>query len=68
MIKLIQVTIYKALKRCNLKPGETVGIIGCGGGLGTSPLITANSGHLGIQFAKRMGYKVVGGITLYHLT
>jgi hypothetical protein len=22
-----------------------------------------NIGHLGIQFAKRMGYKVVGGIT-----
>ena len=31
---IYKVSIYKALKRCNLRTGETVGIIGCGGGLG----------------------------------
>ncbi|TVY60652.1 alcohol dehydrogenase [Lachnellula suecica] len=44
------VTIYAALKRCSLKPGQRVGIIGCGGGLG----------HLGLQFARKMGFKVIG--------
>ncbi|KAI1127850.1 alcohol dehydrogenase-like protein [Nemania abortiva] len=44
------VTIYNALKRCALKPGQRVGIIGCGGGLG----------HLGLQFATKMGFKVLG--------
>lgn len=43
-------TIYAALKRCALKPGQRVGIMGCGGGLG----------HLGLQFATGMGLKVVG--------
>jgi D-arabinose 1-dehydrogenase-like Zn-dependent alcohol dehydrogenase len=51
--------MYKALKRCDLKPGETVGIIGCGGGLGTTFHCT-DIGHLGLQFAVRMGYKVIG--------
>ncbi|KAJ3578785.1 hypothetical protein NPX13_g1775 [Xylaria arbuscula] len=44
------VTIYGALKRCALVPGQRVGIVGCGGGLG----------HLGLQFATRMGLQVVG--------
>lgn len=44
------VTIYGALKRCAVKPGQRVGIIGCGGGLG----------HLGLQFATKMGLKVLG--------
>jgi D-arabinose 1-dehydrogenase-like Zn-dependent alcohol dehydrogenase len=53
------ITIYGALKRCfsnNLPVSSSssgqrrVGIIGCGGGLG----------HLGLQFAAKMGYKVVG--------
>ncbi|KAI1420045.1 alcohol dehydrogenase-like protein [Xylaria sp. FL1777] len=44
------VTIYNALKRCGLQPGQRVGIVGCGGGLG----------HLGLQFATKMGFKVVG--------
>jgi len=55
------ITIYGALKRCfsnNLPTSSSsgsssqrrVGIIGCGGGLG----------HLGLQFATKMGYKVVG--------
>ena len=43
-------TVFAALKRCKLEPGDTVGIIGCGGGLG----------HLGLQFAIEMGYRVVG--------
>ncbi|KAK3356553.1 chaperonin 10-like protein [Lasiosphaeria hispida] len=44
------VTIYAALKRCGLKVGQRVGIVGCGGGLG----------HLGLLFAAHMGLKVVG--------
>jgi propanol-preferring alcohol dehydrogenase len=44
------VTVYGALKRCKLKPGQRVGIVGCGGGLG----------HLGLQFAVSMGLRVVG--------
>ncbi|KAK3388037.1 chaperonin 10-like protein [Podospora didyma] len=44
------VTIYAALKRCGLIPGQRVGIMGCGGGLG----------HLGVQFAVAMGFKVTG--------
>jgi propanol-preferring alcohol dehydrogenase len=43
-------TIYAAIKRCGLKPGQRLGIMGCGGGLG----------HLGLQFAAYMGLKVVG--------
>ncbi|KAK4239526.1 putative alcohol dehydrogenase protein [Achaetomium macrosporum] len=44
------VTVYAALKRCRLKPGQRVGVMGCGGGLG----------HLGLQFALAMGLRVVG--------
>jgi D-arabinose 1-dehydrogenase-like Zn-dependent alcohol dehydrogenase len=44
------ITIYKALKKCGLKSGQRVGIMGCGGGLG----------HLGLQFATKMGLRVVG--------
>ncbi|KAF4553929.1 Alcohol dehydrogenase GroES-like domain-containing protein 2 [Elsinoe fawcettii] len=44
------VTVYNALKRCELKAGQRVAIMGCGGGLG----------HLGLQFAKAMGYQVIG--------
>ncbi|KAF2096879.1 GroES-like protein [Rhizodiscina lignyota] len=43
-------TIYAALKKCDPQPGRTVGIMGCGGGLG----------HLGLQFATKMGMAVVG--------
>lgn len=44
------VTIYNALKRCELSPNQHVGIIGCGGGLG----------HLGLQFAEAMGLRITG--------
>ncbi|RKU49424.1 hypothetical protein DL546_006650 [Coniochaeta pulveracea] len=44
------VTVYAALKRCKLNKGQRVGIMGCGGGLG----------HLGLQFAVKMGYQVLG--------
>ncbi|KAH7130227.1 alcohol dehydrogenase-like protein [Dendryphion nanum] len=44
------VTIYAALKRCNLQDGDRVGIIGAGGGLG----------HLGLQYGVKMGYNVLG--------
>ncbi len=43
-------TVYAALKRCGLAPGDRVGIMGCGGGLG----------HLGLQFAAGMQLNVVG--------
>jgi propanol-preferring alcohol dehydrogenase len=43
-------TIYSALKRCGLKDGKRVGIVGAGGGLG----------HLGLQYAVAMGLRVVG--------
>ena len=44
------ITIYAALKKCKLRRGQRVGILGCGGGLG----------HLGLQFADKMGLEVVG--------
>ena len=44
------VTIYNAIKRCHLQPGQRLGIIGAGGGLG----------HLGLQFANAMGLRTVG--------
>ncbi|KAF2201197.1 alcohol dehydrogenase-like protein [Delitschia confertaspora ATCC 74209] len=44
------ITIYAALKRCSLQPGQRVGIMGCGGGLG----------HLGLQYATKMGLEVLG--------
>ncbi|KAK3721496.1 hypothetical protein LTR37_003052 [Vermiconidia calcicola] len=44
-------TVWRAIKNAGLEPGEWLGIIGSGGGLG----------HLGIQFAKKVfGLKVVG--------
>ncbi|KAK5134473.1 hypothetical protein LTR08_006390 [Meristemomyces frigidus] len=43
-------TIFGALKRCNLSGEQRVGIIGAGGGLG----------HLGLQFADAMGLKTLG--------
>jgi D-arabinose 1-dehydrogenase-like Zn-dependent alcohol dehydrogenase len=43
-------TIFSSIKRCNLTSGQWIIISGCGGGLG----------HLGIQFAKALGLKVVG--------
>ena len=44
------VTIYNALKKCNLAPGQRVAIIGAGGGLG----------NLGLQFAQAMGLRTIG--------
>lgn len=44
------ITIYAALKRCQLQPGERVAIMGAGGGLG----------HLGLQYAVKMGLRVLG--------
>ncbi|BFZ60300.1 hypothetical protein YB2330_001336 [Saitoella coloradoensis] len=43
------VTVYKALKILKLEAGSWVAIPGAGGGLG----------HLGIQYAKAMGYRVI---------
>ncbi|KAI1617125.1 chaperonin 10-like protein [Exophiala viscosa] len=43
-------TVYSALRNCELKPGQRVAIMGCGGGLG----------HLGLQFAVKMGLNVTG--------
>lgn len=44
------VTIYNALKRCELSSGQRVGLIGAGGGLG----------NLGLQFAEAMGLRTIG--------
>ncbi|VEU20349.1 DEKNAAC101212 [Brettanomyces naardenensis] len=43
------VTVYKALKTANLRPGQWVAISGAGGGLGT----------LGIEYAVAMGLRVL---------
>ncbi len=43
-------TVYKGLKESGARPGETVAIVGAGGGLGS----------LAIQYAKAMGLHVIG--------
>ena len=42
--------MYAALHKCGLEHGARVGIMGCGGGLG----------HLGLQFATKMGLRTLG--------
>ncbi|KAI8945389.1 hypothetical protein F4801DRAFT_568466 [Xylaria longipes] len=42
-------TVYRAVRQTELNPGQWVAIVGSGGGLG----------HLGIQFARAMGLKVI---------
>jgi len=44
------ITVYKALKESNARPGQTVAIAGAGGGLGS----------LAVQYAKAMGLNVIG--------
>lgn len=43
-------TVWRAVLQAELKAGEWLAIVGSGGGLG----------HLGIQFAKALGLKVIG--------
>eukprot|EP00184_Porphyridium_aerugineum_P006859 CAMPEP_0184707224 /NCGR_PEP_ID=MMETSP0313-20130426/37157_1 /TAXON_ID=2792 /ORGANISM="Porphyridium aerugineum, Strain SAG 1380-2" /LENGTH=349 /DNA_ID=CAMNT_0027168799 /DNA_START=28 /DNA_END=1077 /DNA_ORIENTATION=+ len=43
------VTVYKALKETEVRPGEMITILGAGGGLG----------HLAVQYAKAMGINVI---------
>ncbi|KAL2785342.1 NAD(P)-binding protein [Aspergillus keveii] len=43
-------TVWKALLHAGLKPGQWLGVVGAGGGLG----------HITVLFAKKMGLKVVG--------
>ena len=43
------VTAFHGIQDCELEPGQWVGVIGCGG-----------LGHLGVQYAKAMGLKVIG--------
>ena len=43
-------TVFRGILQTNLKKGETVVLVGAGGGLG----------HLGCQFAKALGLVVVG--------
>ncbi|KAK8213844.1 chaperonin 10-like protein [Phyllosticta capitalensis] len=43
-------TIFRAIKQAGVQRGEWLGLVGAGGGLG----------HLGIQFAKALGVRVVG--------
>lgn len=42
------ITVWRGVLQAELKPGQWIGIVGSGGGLG----------HLGIQFAKAKGLKV----------
>ncbi|KZF19496.1 alcohol dehydrogenase-like protein [Xylona heveae TC161] len=44
------ITVYKGLKEANVKAGETVAIVGAGGGLGS----------LAIQYCKAMGIRAIG--------
>ncbi|KAK6465821.1 alcohol dehydrogenase 2 [Scheffersomyces coipomensis] len=44
------ITVYKALKTADVKPGQWVAISGAAGGLGS----------LAVQYAKAMGFRVVG--------
>lgn len=44
------ITVYKGLKESGARPGQTVAIVGAGGGLGS----------LAIQYAKAMGLQVIG--------
>lgn len=43
------ITVYRGLKESGAKPGQTVAIVGAGGGLGS----------LAIQYAKAMGLQVI---------
>ena len=43
-------TIWRAIKTADLKRGQWIALVGSGGGLG----------HIGIQFAKQLGLKVIG--------
>ena len=43
-------TVFRSILQTELKSGETIGLIGAGGGLG----------HLGCQFAKALGLVVIG--------
>ncbi len=43
------VTSYKGIKEAELRPGQFVGIVGAGGGLG----------HLAVQYAKAMGLRPI---------
>ena len=43
-------TIFRGTIQAQLKAGQTFAIVGSGGGLG----------HLGCQFAKASGFKVIG--------
>ncbi|PWY88173.1 hypothetical protein BO70DRAFT_369105 [Aspergillus heteromorphus CBS 117.55] len=59
------ITVYKALKESNVQPGQTIAIVGAGGGLGS----------LACQYAKACGHKVLAlssgtakrGMCLYDL-
>ncbi len=44
------VTVWRGVLQVDLKAGETVALVGAGGGLG----------HLGCQFARALGLQVVG--------
>lgn len=43
------ITVYKGLKESGVRPGQTVAIVGAGGGLGS----------LALQYAKAMGLRIV---------
>jgi len=43
------VTAWQGVTKAGIQPGEWIAIVGCGG-----------LGHLGIKYAKALGYKVIG--------
>ena len=43
-------TVWRGVKKADLRPGQWIALVGSGGGLG----------HLGVQFAKALGLKVIG--------
>ena len=43
-------TVWRGIKQAGLKPGRWLALVGSGGGLG----------HIGVRFAKELGYKVIG--------
>lgn len=45
----VQITVYKGLKESGARPGQTVAIVGAGGGLGS----------LAQQYARAMGLEVI---------
>ena len=60
------VTVYTAILRANISPGQYLNLVGCGR-LGSSELLCSSVqfayallGHIATQYAKAIGYRVHG--------